>query len=232
MKIELKNVCVSFESGTELEKRALSDIDLNFDTSESVLLVGNTGSGKTTLIYLLDLLIKPSYGTLLYDGENPFNDAYNFRKKFGVAFQIPERQFFNETVEQEITYAARNFEIDYTYRDVLNILNLFELDESILKKSPFKLSGGEQRKIAIASILFHKPEFLIFDEPTAGLDLSGILSIRKTLMNFRDENKGFLIATHEPEIFYDVCDRIVTLVNGQLVENRSLVEYQNRGDVD
>jgi len=73
---------------------------------------------------------------------------------------------------------------------------------------------------------------LIFDEPTAGLDLSGILSIRKTLMNFRNENKGFLIATHEPEIFHDVCDRIVTLVNGRLVENRLLVEYQNRGDVD
>ncbi|HQG02693.1 MAG TPA: ATP-binding cassette domain-containing protein, partial [Fervidobacterium sp.] len=72
MKIELKNVCVSFESGTELEKRALSDIDLNFDTSESILLVGNTGSGKTTLIYLLDLLIKPTRGTLLYDGKNPF----------------------------------------------------------------------------------------------------------------------------------------------------------------
>jgi len=223
VKIELKNVYVSFESGTELEKRALSDINLSFDTSDSVLLVGNTGSGKTTLIYLLDLLIKPTRGTLLYDGKNPFEDAYNFRKRFGVAFQIPERQFFNETVEEEITYAARNFGLDYTYRDILDILNLFEFDESILKKSPFKLSGGEQRKIAIASILFHKPEFLIFDEPTAGLDLSGILSIRKTLENFRNEKKGFLIATHEPEIFYDVCNRVVTLVNGQLVEDRLLV---------
>jgi len=222
VKIELKEIYVSFESGTELEKRALLNINLNFDTSESILLVGNTGSGKTTLIYLLDLLIKPTSGIISYDSKNPFSDAYNFRRRFGIAFQIPERQFFNETVEQEITYAARNFGLEYRYTDIIDVIGMFKLSENILRQSPFKLSGGEQRKVAIASILFHKPEFLIFDEPTAGLDLSGILSIREILENFRKDKKGFLVATHEPGIFYDLCDRVVTLEKGRLIEDRLL----------
>ncbi|MCX7654575.1 MAG: energy-coupling factor ABC transporter ATP-binding protein [Fervidobacterium sp.] len=219
MKIELKNVYVIFEKGTELEKTALKGISLSFTTNERILLVGNTGSGKTTLIYLLDLLLKPSFGTILYDGVNPFEEAYNFRRKLGVAFQIPERQFFSETVEEEVTYVARNFDVPYNKDDLLSLLRKVGLQDSVLKSSPFRLSGGEQRKVAIASILIHKPEFLIFDEPTAGLDLKGIFFIRDILKTFKDENKGFLIATHEPEVFRDLCERKIVLENGRILED-------------
>lgn len=222
LKVELRNVYVIFEKGTELEKIALEDITLSFSTTERILLVGNTGSGKTTLIYLLDLLLKPSFGTILYDGTNPFENAYNFRKKFGVAFQIPERQFFNESVKEEIVYAARNFNAPYSEDSLRLLVRNVGLKDSVLEKSPFRLSGGEQRKVAIASILIHKPEFLIFDEPTAGLDLKGVLSIRDILKSFKDDNKGFLIATHEPEIFRDLCDREIRLEQGKIVSDKRI----------
>jgi len=222
MIIELKDVSVIFEEKTDVEKIALIDINLSFSTDECLLLVGSTGSGKTTLIYLLDLLIKPSCGTVLYDGVNPFVQPYEYRKKFGVAFQIPERQFFNETVEEELTYASKNFRIPYTNEKLHEVLNLVGLKRNILKESPFKLSGGEQRKVAIASILLHEPEFLIFDEPTAGLDLKGILGIREIIRRFKESGRGFLIATHEPELFKDICDRVITLRNGQIMGDSRL----------
>jgi energy-coupling factor transport system ATP-binding protein len=217
--IELKNVSVIFEEKTDVEKVALKDINLSFSTDESILLIGNTGSGKTTLIYLLDLLIKPSKGFLLYDGKDPFFYPYEFRKRFGVAFQIPERQFFSETVEEEITYAAKNFGVPFSQEDIEKVLELVGLRKNILKQSPFKLSGGEQRKVAIASILLHKPEFLIFDEPTAGLDLKGVLSVREILKKFKNSSKGFLVATHEPELFEDLCDRKIVLKSGAILED-------------
>ncbi len=222
MKIELIDVSVIFEKNTDVEKIALSNIKFSFTTDERILLVGNTGSGKTTLIFLLDLLIKPSFGKIFYDGTNPFEKAYSFRKEFGVAFQIPERQFFNETVEQEITYAAKNFGVSYTKEDLKKLLISVGLNEEILYKSPFKLSGGEQRKVAIASILLHNPKFLIFDEPTAGLDLKGYLSIRKILESFRNQNKGYIIATHEPELFMDLCERVITLEDGKIVSDEEI----------
>jgi len=220
--IELKNVYVIFEKGTDLEKVALEDVSLSFSTTERILLVGNTGSGKTTLIYLLDLLLKPSFGTILYDGTNPFENAYNFRRRVGVAFQIPERQFFNESVREEIIYAAKNFGVPYFEDNLKFLIKRVGLKDEVLEKSPFKLSGGEQRKVAIASILVHKPEFLIFDEPTAGLDLKGVLSIRDILKSFKDENKGFLIATHEPEIFRDICEREIRLESGKIIYDRNI----------
>jgi energy-coupling factor transport system ATP-binding protein len=224
--IELKNVSVIFEEKTDVEKVALKDINLSFSTDESILLIGNTGSGKTTLIYLLDLLIKPSKGFLLYDGKDPFFYPYKFRKRFGVAFQIPERQFFSETVEEEITYAAKNFGVPFSQEDIEKVLELVGLRKNILKQSPFKLSGGEQRKVAIASILLHKPEFLIFDEPTAGLDLKGVLSVREILKKFKNSGKGFLVATHEPELFEDLCDRKIVLKSGAILEDvRSSVAH-------
>uniref|UniRef100_A0A7V4NEH1 ABC transporter ATP-binding protein n=1 Tax=Fervidobacterium pennivorans TaxID=93466 RepID=A0A7V4NEH1_FERPE len=219
MLIELKNVSVIFEEKTDVEKVALKDINLSFSTDESILLIGNTGSGKTTLIYLLDLLIKPSKGFLLYDGKDPFFYPYEFRKRFGVAFQIPERQFFSETVEEEITYAAKNFGVPFTQEDIEKVLELVGLRKNVLKESPFKLSGGEQRKVAIASILLHKPEFLIFDEPTAGLDLKGVLAIREILKKFKNSGNGFLVATHEPELFEDLCDRKIVLKSGFVLED-------------
>uniref|UniRef100_A0A7C5U3A7 ABC transporter ATP-binding protein n=1 Tax=Fervidobacterium nodosum TaxID=2424 RepID=A0A7C5U3A7_9BACT len=222
MTIELKNVYVIFEKGTDLEKVALEDVSLSFSTTERILLVGNTGSGKTTLIYLLDLLLKPSFGTILYDGTNPFENAYNFRRRVGVAFQIPERQFFNESVREEIIYAAKNFGVPYFEDNLKFLIKRVGLKDEVLEKSPFKLSGGEQRKVAIASILVHKPEFLIFDEPTAGLDLKGVLSIRDILKSFKDENKGFLIATHEPEIFRDICEREIRLESGKIIYDRNI----------
>lgn len=216
--IELLNVAVVFEKGTDLEKRIFEKLNLAFQTDTRILLVGETGVGKTTLINLLDLLIKPSAGKMLYDGVNPFDNPYEFRKKFGVAFQIPERQFFNETVLDEITYASRNFKVPYDTEKVLKILELVDLSESVLKKSPFKLSGGEQRKVAIASILLHDPEFLMFDEPTAGLDLKGVISILRILENFRKSRRGYLIATHEPEIFAGLFDMKITIKPGGTVE--------------
>ncbi|MGC9771060.1 energy-coupling factor ABC transporter ATP-binding protein [Fervidobacterium islandicum] len=229
MLIELKEVSVIFEEDTDVERVALREINLSFSSNESILLVGNTGSGKTTLIYLIDLLIKPSRGSLSYDGKDPFLYPYEYRKKFGVAFQIPERQFFSEMVEQELTYAAKNFQVPFTQNDIEEVLELVGLRKSVLKESPFRLSGGEQRKVAIASILLHKPEFLIFDEPTAGLDLQGVLSVREILKKFKQNGKGFLIATHEPELFEDLCDRKVVLHKGTIFEDLRLSTTRAKG---
>ncbi|ODN30083.1 energy-coupling factor ABC transporter ATP-binding protein [Fervidobacterium thailandense] len=222
MVIELRDVSVVFEKGTDLERKVFERLNLSFQTSSCILLVGETGAGKTTLINLLDLLIKPSTGTMLYDGIDPFTNPYEFRRKFGVAFQIPERQFFNETVYDEITYACKNFRVPYDKEKILKVLELVGLSESVLKKSPFKLSGGEQRKVAIASILLHDPEFLMFDEPTAGLDLKGVLSILSILESFRKSGKGYLVATHEPEIFSGLFDKRIEIKSAGIVEVESL----------
>lgn len=218
MEIELVDVSVVFEKGTDVEKGALRNLTISFSTNDRLLLVGETGSGKTTLVYLLDLLLKPSEGALRFDGVDPFVDPYRYRKEFGVAFQIPERQFFNETVEEEITYACRNFRIPYTKEDLAGMLNLVGLDVGILGKSPFRLSGGEQRKVALASVLLHKPKFLLLDEPTAGLDLRGVYAVLRILEGFRERGIGYLVATHDPELFDGLWNVRVELRNGEIAE--------------
>ncbi len=216
MRIELKNITVDYETGLKNEKSALIDINLTIDSKKTYLLMGDTGSGKTTLIYLLNLLIKPNSGEIYVDGKTPNKSLREYRKKMGVAFQLPEKQFFNETVLGEITYAPKNFVVEYSQEDIKKVLQMVGLQEDILYRSPFKLSGGEQRKVAIASVLLHNPEFLIFDEPSAGLDLKGILSIRQILKNIKSDGKGFLISTHDWDFFKDLCEYTIKLSNGKL----------------
>ncbi len=225
MRIDLKNITIDYETGLKNEKSALSNINLTIDSAKTYLLIGDTGSGKTTLIYLLNLLIKPTSGEIHIDGKVPFKNQREFRKKMGVSFQLPEKQFFNETVLEEILYAPKNFMIEFSQENIKNILNLVSLREDIFHRSPFKLSGGEQRKVAIASVLSHNPEFLIFDEPSAGLDLKGILSIRQILKNLKSDGKGFLISTHDWNFFKDLCEYTIKLSNGKLEYFGKTIDY-------
>ena len=177
MEIKYENVSYVYNPKTALKKVALKDINLVIQDSQINALIGTSGSGKTTLIELLNSLLVPTKGKVIVDKDIIANKGYikninQLRRKVGIVFQFPEEQFFNLTVKKEIEFGLLSFnyrtnELDKRVSDALKMVGL---DDSYLERDPFKLSNGEQRKVAIASILVFNPKIIVFDEPTIGLD--------------------------------------------------------------
>ncbi|WP_240739459.1 ATP-binding cassette domain-containing protein [Marinitoga lauensis] len=176
MPIEIKNVSYTYAEGTPFETTALKDINWKITENSMWVVLGKTGSGKTTLIQTLNGLLIPKNGEILVDGistKDQKNDIKKIRERIGLVFQYPENQFFLPTVLEELLYAPKNFNKNISQNDILNILNLVGLNRSFLGRNPFTLSGGEMRRVAIASVLSYNPKYIVFDEPTVGLDYSG-----------------------------------------------------------
>lgn len=243
MKIECCNV--SYRYDVPGAGWALSDVDFSLDQGEKVAVIGPAGSGKTTLIQLIDALILPVQGDIRYDGQSVLSLSKagrlsSIRRRIGVLFQFPEHQFFHETAYDELTFTLQNFfdlnegEIERRAREVVG---RFQLDVDVLRQiSPFYLSSGEKRKLALASALLSSPEVLILDEPTAGMDASGRRELIRLIAGLKDVT--IILVTHNLEDFLEIVDRCIILSEARLAADirkdhliRSLDVFQSAGIV-
>ncbi|MBO7289510.1 MAG: energy-coupling factor transporter ATPase [Clostridia bacterium] len=223
MSIKVENVSFVYGKGTPFEKKAVDDISFCVKKGEFIGLIGHTGSGKSTLIQMLNGLIKPDSGKIFINGTNITADKVNLkeiRSKIGLVFQYPEYQLFEETVYKDIAYGPSNFnkskeEIDSVINEVISLVGL---DSSILEKSPFELSGGQKRRVAIAGVLAMSPDILILDEPTAGLDPAGRNDILACIKNLH-EQKGMtvILVSHSMEDIANNVDKIMIVSDAKLV---------------
>lgn len=221
MLIKLKNV--SYVYGPDQGVKAVKDVDLEIREKEFIGLVGHTGSGKSTLVQLLNGLIKPSEGSVIIDGINTREkkkSLQGIRRKIGLVFQYPEHQLFEETVYNDIAFGPRNLELDENKVElrVKESLELLGLAYSGFKnRSPFNLSGGQQRKIAIAGVLAMKPQVLILDEPTAGLDPRGREQLLKLLkLLHKDHEMTIVLISHRMEEVARLSNRVIVMSRGEV----------------
>ncbi len=220
--IKLENVSYTYMSGGPFEKKALDGVSLRIDPGEFVGIIGHTGSGKSTMIQLLNGLLKPDGGRVIIDGEDLSDkktDLRGIRFKVGLCMQYPEYQLFEETVLKDICFGPLNMGLSKSEAEerARFAANMTGLPESLLDKSPFDLSGGQKRRAAIAGILAMEPKVLILDEPTAGLDPAGRDEI---LFKIRDMHKRMdltvLLVSHSMEDVAKLADRIFVLNSGKI----------------
>lgn len=223
MSLEVKNLTYIYNKGTSLEHKAVNDVSLSIEAGEFVGIIGHTGSGKTTLMQHLNGLLKPDSGEILVDGSLLHSKGVlmkQIRFKVGMVFQYPEYQLFEETVYADVAYGPKNMGISgpELEKRVKKAIELVGLDfEDIKGASPFELSGGQKRRAAIAGVLAMEPQYLILDEPTAGLDPKGRADILGVVQNFHLKQKmAVLLVTHRMEDIADHADRIIVMNKGQI----------------
>ena len=220
--IELKNVSHIYSPGTVFEKTAITDISFSVRKGEFFGIIGHTGSGKSTLIQHLNALIKPSAGQILVDGVdiNANKDSLKeIRRKVGLVFQYPENQLFEMTVRDDVAFGPKNMGFDEAEveRRVRRALHLVGIDEEHFEKSPFELSGGQKRRVAIAGVIAMEPEILVMDEPTAGLDPKGRNEIFEQIKTLHKElGNTVIIVSHSMEDIARMCERIAVFADGRV----------------
>lgn len=226
MDITFEKVGYTYQKGTPFQNRALFDIDLHIKEGSFTALVGHTGSGKSTVLQHLNALMKPSEGTVtigdrVITSQSNNKNLKGIRKKVGIVFQFPESQLFEETVAKDIAFGPKNF--GATEEEGLELakrmLPIVGLDESYLERSPFDLSGGQMRRVAIAGVLAMEPEVLVLDEPTAGLDPQG----RKEMMEmfyqlYRTQGLTIILVTHQMDDVANYADHMVVLEKGTVIK--------------
>lgn len=223
MQIIFDHVDYIYGCGTKFEKHALRDISFKIDKGEFIGLIGHTGSGKSTLIQHMNGLIRATGGTIYYNGEDIYDKGYNMsrlRSKVGLVFQYPEHQLFETTVYKDVSFGPRNLKLDKLEVDLrtYEALKMVGIGEDLIDASPFELSGGQKRRVAIAGILAMKPEVLVLDEPTAGLDPRGRDEILDQIARLhRESNITIILVTHSMEDVANYVDRILVMNDGSLV---------------
>ena len=223
MAITLEHVEYKYNEGTPMETEALNDVSLEIRDGEFIGLIGHTGSGKSTLIQHLNGLMRATSGDIRYNGESIYGEGFSMkdlRSRVGLVFQYPEHQLFEIDVFTDVCFGPKNQGLskEEIERRAKEALTLVGIDESYYKKSPFELSGGEKRRVAIAGVLAMKPEVLILDEPTAGLDPRGRDEILGQLMRLHEEQGlTIILVSHSMEDVAKYVDRIMVMDHGCLV---------------
>lgn len=222
--IEIENVSYRYSVGTPYEKVALDNVSIGFEKNKISGLIGHTGSGKSTLVQMLNGLIRPESGRVLFDGKDIWEKPKQIGKlrfKVGLVMQYPEYQLFEETVKKDISFGLRNMgitseeEIDEKVRKAAEIVGL---PPETLEKSPFDLSGGQKRRASIAGVIAMEPEVLVLDEPAAGLDPEGREAIFKVIDTYRKTNNAtVIIVSHSMEDMAKWCDNIVVMSDTKIV---------------
>ena len=221
-KIKVENLSYVYMTGGPYEKKALNNINVDIKQGEFIGIIGHTGSGKSTLVQHFNGLLKPSSGKIFYDGINIYEEKYKLRDlryKVGLIFQYPEHQLFEETVYKDIAFGPKNMGLDEKEieKRVYESMDLVGLDNSILLKSPFDLSGGQKRRVAIAGVLALDPEVLVLDEPTAGLDPQGRDEILGKIKALKEEKgKTVILVSHSMEDIAKLCQRVIVMENGTI----------------
>ncbi len=223
MALILDKVNYTYEAGSGFEKHALKDVSCAIDKGEFIGLIGQTGSGKSTLIQHMNGIIKATSGNIFFDGEDIYDKDYDMRKlrnKVGLVFQYPEHQLFETDIFKDVCFGPRNqglSEKDVQLR-AFEALRLVGLEENLYYQSPFDLSGGQKRRAAIAGVLAMRPDYLILDEPTAGLDPKGRDEILGHIRKLHDETGiAVILVSHSMEDVARYVDRIMVMNQGQLI---------------
>ena len=236
MPITVENLTHIYSKDGPFERIALHDVSFSINDGELIGLIGHTGSGKSTLIQHLNGLIKPESGKIYVDGTDITAKGVNMRairSKVGMVFQYPEYQLFEETVYRDIAFGPLNIgkTAEETDRIIHEVMSLVGLSEHILEKSPFELSGGQKRRVAIAGVLAMEPEILILDEPTAGLDPQARNNILKLIDNLHTQKKmTIILVSHSMEDIARIADRVMVMSDGRLVMFDSAKNVFSRAD--
>lgn len=234
--LELKNLSYTYGIGTPFEKNAVSDVSFSVNEGELIGIIGHTGSGKSTLIQMLNGLIKPTSGQVLLDGIDIWDKPKEIRKirfKVGMVFQYPEYQLFEETVYKDISFGPSNkgLSADEIDKEVRKAARFTGVKDELLNKSPFDLSGGEKRRVAIAGVIAMDPDVLVLDEPTAGLDPMGRDVLLSQIVRYHKERKNtVLLVSHSMEDIARVADKIVVMNKSELVMFDETQKVFARGD--
>lgn len=233
--LELKNLSYVYGTGTPFEKTAVNNLSLSIEKGEFIGIMGHTGSGKSTLVQMLNGLMKPTSGQVLLDGEDIWANPKDIRKirfKVGMVFQYPEYQLFEETVAKDIAFGPTNMgksgaELENAVNDAARFTGL---KDELLEKSPFDLSGGEKRRAAIAGVIAMNPEVLVLDEPTAGLDPMGRDVLLSQIVQYHKERKNTVIlVSHSMEDIARVADKIIVMNKSNLVMFDKTKEVFSKG---
>ena len=241
MSIKVNNVSYLYNKKENLDKAALKEITLTIKDKDFVTIVGKTGSGKSTLVQTFNALILPTFGyneieefyitedkklkkELLKNKDKTIrkeNKRYSkLKKKVGMVFQFPEYQLFSETVLKDVMFGPKNFGFseEEAKERAIKALQDVGIPESYFDKSPFELSGGEKRRVAIAGIIASEPDILILDEPTAGLDPKGKKEILELIAAYHKTGKTVIVVTHDMDIVLEYSEKVIVLNNGQLID--------------
>lgn len=229
MEISFKHVNFDYQAGTPFEQRALFDVDFTIPNHSYTAIIGHTGSGKSTILQHLNALLKPTEGEVWIGSEKIDATTANkslkpIRKKVGIVFQFPESQLFEETVIKDIAFGPQNFGV--SEKDALEIARqtaaMVGLDENVLEKSPFDLSGGQMRRVAIAGVLAMQPEVLVLDEPTAGLDPQGRIDMMEMFYRlYREKGMSIILVTHNMDDVCDYAEHVIVVEKGRIAKTGS-----------
>ena len=256
MSITLKKVSYYYNQKTPSQRQVLKDIDLNIQKGEFIALIGETGSGKSTLVQQLNGLLIPSFGKLTFEDDQTKTVIYDIqrepsydkklnpvfykdkkiknikelRKRVGMVFQFPEYQLFETNVLTDVSYGPKNFGLkkEEAEEKAKQALELVGLDSSYFKRSPFELSSGEKRKVAIAGIIAMNPDYLVLDEPTAGLDPVGEKHMMELFKKISDTGTTIILVTHNMDIVMEYCNKVCVVEDGRISSISTPLElFQN-----
>ncbi len=222
-KLRLENITYRYSPDTAYETVALNDINISFEANKTTGLIGHTGSGKSTLVQMLNGLIKPDSGQIFLDGEDIWSkpkQINKIRQRVGLVMQYPEYQLFEETVAKDIAFGPRNMGMtdEQIKRQVELSAKIVGLSAAELEKSPFDLSGGQKRRAAIAGVMAMEPDVLVLDEPAAGLDPEGRESIFSMIDSYKKErNATVIIVSHSMEDMARWCDNIIVMAHAKVI---------------
>lgn len=225
-----------YSKGTVQQVAAINDVNLTIEKGELVGVIGHTGSGKSTLISHFNGLLKPDAGKVLVDGTDIWKDKEtlrNTRFKVGLCFQYPEYQLFEETVFKDIAFGPKNMKLSEAEvkERVLRAAEFVGVKPEHLDKSPFDLSGGEKRRVAIAGVMSMEPEVLIFDEPAAGLDPQGRRELIKLIKDYREQTgSAVVIVSHSMEDIASLADKVIVMNNSRIEMKGTVDEVYSRGE--
>lgn len=238
MQLEVKDVCYTYDPKAENPRLAVDHVSFSVEEGEFIALIGHTGSGKSTLIQFLDGLLKPTAGEVLFHGENVAAKHYDLktlRQKVGLVFQYPEYQLFETSVLKDVCFGPKNMGLPKEEQEerAKEALRLVGFPETSYDKSPFDLSGGRKRRAAIAGILAMKPEVLILDEPTAGLDPEGRRDILSVCRSLNEQGITVILVSHSMEDVAEYAKRILVMNQGKLLYDDTPEEvFRNRRELE
>ncbi len=223
MSLKLENISYIYEQGTTSQTAAIKNVNLEIEKGEFVAIIGHTGSGKSTLIQHFNGLEKATEGKVYYDGKNIYDKDFDIRQlrcKVGLVFQYPEHQLFEENVLKDVCFGPKNQGLskEECIEKAKEALTLVGVDEELYEKSPFELSGGQKRRVAIAGVLAMEPDILVLDEPTAGLDPAGRDKILNCIKELHDKKHiAVVLVSHSMEDVANYAERIIVMDNGQVM---------------